>query len=250
MHEIITQKMNQMKLYGMQQSFRTLLESNQHQSLTNDEFINLLIQAEWEERENRKVNRYLRSARFRYQASMEEIDFTKSRNLDKTFLLRLAECNFIKRKEDLLITGPTGVGKSYIASAMGHQACHNGYRVMYFNTQRLFSRLKMTKADGSYFKEINKIEKQDLLILDDFGLQPLDSYSRNTLMEIIEDRHGRRSTIISSQLPVGSWYEIIGESTIADAILDRLVHKSNRLELKGESMRKNQVVENESENEF
>lgn len=250
MHEIITQKMNQMKLYGMQQSFQTLLESNQHQSLTNDEFINLLIQAEWEERENRKVNRYLRSARFRYQASMEEIDFTKNRNLDKTFLLRMAECNFIKRKEDLLITGPTGVGKSYIASALGHQACHNGYRVMYFNTQRLFSRLKMTKADGSYFKEINKIEKQDLLILDDFGLQPLDNYSRNTLMEIIEDRHGRRSTIISSQLPVGSWYEIIGESTIADAILDRLVHKSHRLELKGESMRKNQAVENESKNEF
>jgi len=239
MQEIIKQKMSQMKLYGMQQTYHTLLEGNQHHSLTNDEFINLLIQAEWDERENRKVNRYLKVAHFRYQASIEEIDFTKSRNLDKTFLLRLSDCSFIKRREDALITGSTGVGKSYIASALGHQACQNGYRVMYFNSQRLFSRLKMSKADGSYYKEINKIEKQDLLILDDFGLQPLDNYNRSTLMEIIEDRHGRKSTIISSQLPVSSWYEVIGESTIADAILDRLVHKAHRLELKGESMRKN-----------
>jgi DNA replication protein DnaC len=215
MQEIIKQKMSQMKLYGMQQTYHTLLEGNQYHSLTNDEFINLLIQAEWEERENRKIDRYLKGAHFRYQASIEEIDFTKSRNMDKTFLLRLADCSYIKRREDVLITGPTGVGKSYIASALGHQACQNGYRVLYFNSQRLFSRLKMSKADGSYYKEINKIEKQDLLILDDFGLQPLDNYSRSTLMEIIEDRHGRKSTIISSQLPVGSWYEVIGESGLA-----------------------------------
>jgi DNA replication protein DnaC len=239
MQEIIKQKMSQMKLYGMQQAYHTLLEQNQHHSLTNDETVNLLIQAEWEERENRKVNRFLKGARFRYQASIEEIDFTKNRNMDKTFMLRLAGCSFIKRKEDILITGPTGVGKSYMASAIGHQACQNGYKVLYFNSQKLFSRLKMSKADGSYQKEINKIEKQDLLILDDFGLQSLDNYNRNTLMEIIEDRHARKSTIISSQLPIASWYDVIGESTIADAILDRLVHKAHRMELKGESMRKN-----------
>ena len=239
MQETIKQKMSQMKLFGMHHAYHSLLETNQHHSLTNDEFTNLLVQAEWEERENRKINRHLKSARFRYQASFEEIDFTQNRNLDKSFILRLADCSFIKRKEDLLVTGPTGVGKSFMASAIGHQACQNGYKVVYFNSQKLFSRLKMTKADGSYFKEINKIEKQDLLILDDFGLQPLDNYSRNTLMEIIEDRHGRKSTIISSQLPVSSWYEVIGESTIADAILDRLVHKAHRLDLKGESMRKN-----------
>jgi DNA replication protein DnaC len=239
MQEIIKQKMSQMKLYGMQQAYHTLLEGNQHHSLTNDEIVNLLIQAEWEERENRKINRFLKGARFRYQASVEEIDFTKNRNMDKTFILRLADCSFIKRREDVLITGPTGVGKSFMASAIGHQACQNGYKVLYFNSQKLFARLKMSKADGSYQKEINKIEKQDLLILDDFGLQPLDNYNRSTLMEIIEDRHARKSTIISSQLPVSNWYEVIGESTIADAILDRLVHKAHRMELKGESMRKN-----------
>lgn len=238
MQETVKQKMSQMKLYGMQQAYLSALDKNHYHTLTNDEFIDLLIQAEWDERENRKVNRYLRSARFRYQASIEEVDFTNNRNLDKTTFLRLADCSFIKRKEDLLITGPTGAGKSFIASAIGHQACLNGYKTLYFNTQKLFALLKMAKADGSYMNLVNRIEKQDLLILDDFGLQPMDAYSRNALMEVIEDRHGRKSTLISSQLPVANWYEIIGESTIADAILDRLVHKSHRIELKGDSMRK------------
>lgn len=152
--------------------------------------------------------------------------------------MRLAECIFIKKKEDLLITGASGVGKSFVASALGHQGCQLGYRVLYFNTQKLFSRLKTAKGDGSYNKEVSRIEKYDLLILDDFALQPLDNYNRNTLMEIIEDRHGRKSTIIASQLPVSMWYDVIGESTIADAILDRLVHKAHRIELQGESMRK------------
>lgn len=237
--EVLKHKMSQMKLYGMQQAYQTLLETGQHHSLTNDEAISLLIQSEWDERETRKVDRHLRNARFRYQASIEEVDFNNARSLDKTLIMRLAEGSFIKRKEDVLITGPTGVGKSFLASALGHQACQNGYKVIYFNTQKLFARLKSSKGDGSYFKEIARIEKQDVLILDDFGLAPLDSHQRNALMEIIEDRHGRKSTIVSSQLPVSSWYEIIGESTIADAILDRLVHKAHRLELAGHSMRKN-----------
>ncbi|WP_343671183.1 IS21-like element helper ATPase IstB [Chitinophaga sp.] len=238
MQEIIKQQLGQMKLYGMQQAYTAVLANKRPDSLTHDELIHLLVQAEWENRENRKINRSMKGAKFRYQASVEEIDFDKSRNLDRTQLLRLAEGVFIQKKEDLLITGASGVGKSYIASALGHQACQLGYRVLYFNTQKLFSRLKMSKGDGSYIKEINKIEKFDLLILDDFALQPLDNHNRNTLMEIIEDRHGRRSTIIASQLPVNVWYEVIGESTIADAILDRLVHKAHRIELRGESMRK------------
>ncbi|MES2874338.1 MAG: IS21-like element helper ATPase IstB [Bacteroidota bacterium] len=238
MQEVLKHKMSQMKLYGMQRAYQTLTETGQHHTLTNEEAISLLIQSEWEEREGRKVDRYMKNARFRYQASIEELDFNNSRSLDKTLIMRLAEGSFIKRKEDVLLTGPTGVGKSFLASALGHQACHNGYRVIYFNTQRLFARLKMSKGDGSYFKEIARIEKQDVLILDDFGLAPLDNHQRDALMEIIEDRHGRKSTIISSQLPVSSWYEIIGESTIADAILDRLVHKAHRIELQGGSMRK------------
>ena len=233
--------MSQMKLYGMQRAYQTLTETGQHHALTNKEAISLLIQSEWEEREGRKVDRYLKNARFRYQASIEELNFNISRSLDKTLIMRLAEGSFIKRKEDVLLTGPTGVGKSFLASALGHQACHNGYRVIYFNTQRLFARLKMSKGDGSYFKEIARIEKQDVLILDDFGLAPLDNHQRDALMEIIEDRHGRKSTIISSQLPVSSWYEIIGESTIADAILDRLVHKAHRIELQGGPKRKQHI---------
>ena len=241
MNSTVLNKMSNLKFYGMQQAYQTLLDTNQHLSLTNDEIISMLIQAEWEDRENRKINRFIRTARFRYGASIEEVDFTARRGLDKTQLLRLADCSFIKKNENLLICGPTGVGKSYLASALGHQACLQGYKTLYFNTQKLFPQLNIYKADGSYLKQVSKIEKHDLLILDDFGLQALDNNARMMLLEIIEDRHGRRSTIISSQLPVSKWYEIIGESTVADAILDRMVHGSHRIELKGESMRKNKL---------
>ncbi|HYN44852.1 MAG TPA: IS21-like element helper ATPase IstB [Candidatus Limnocylindrales bacterium] len=227
-----------MKFYGMQQSYKTLLDTNQHHSLTNDEIVSILIQAEWEERENRKIGRYIKTARFRYGANIEEIDFTARRGIDKTQLLRLADCSFINKKENLLITGPTGVGKSYLASALGHQACLQGYKTLYFNAQKLFPQLNTFKADGSYPKHIDRIERHDLLIIDDFGLQPLTPTARMMLLEIIEDRHGKRSTIISSQLPVDKWFEIIGDSTVADAIMDRMVHASHRIDLKGESMRK------------
>ena len=160
----------------------------------------------------------------------------------KNQVLRLASCEFIKNKESILLSGSTGVGKSYIGSAIGHQACHLGFRVLYFNINKLFSKLKLMKADGSYLKEIARIERQDLIILDDFGLKPLDNNNRQALMEIIEDRHTKRSTIIASQFPVNEWHQIIGENTIADAILDRIVHSSHRLELKGESMRKKRTI--------
>ncbi len=153
-------------------------------------------------------------------------------------MLRLNDCSFIKNKENILITGPTGTGKSFIASALGHQACMMGYKTMYFNIQKLFAQLKAAMADGSYFKLIAKIEKQHLLILDDFGLQPMDNHNRQALMEIIEDRHTKHTTIIASQLPVNKWHRSIGESAIADAVLDRLVHAAHRIELNGESMRK------------
>jgi DNA replication protein DnaC len=238
MNSTVLNKMGHMKFYGMQQSYKTLLDTNQHHSLTNDEIVSILIQAEWEDRENRKIGRYIKTARFRYGANIEEIDFTARRGIDKTQLLRLADCSFINKKENLLITGPTGVGKSYLASALGHQACLQGYKTLYFNAQKLFPQLNTFKADGSYPKHIDRIERHDLLIIDDFGLQPLTPTARMMLLEIIEDRHGKRSTIISSQLPVDKWFEIIGDSTVADAIMDRMVHASHRIDLKGESMRK------------
>jgi len=238
MNSTVLNKMSQMKFYGMQQTYKILLDSNQHHSLTNDEIVSMLIQAEWDDRENRKINRYIKTARFRYGANVEDVDFTAKRGLDKTHLLRLADCSFIQKKENLLITGPTGVGKSYIASALGHQACLLGYRTLYFNAQKLFPQLNIFKADGTYLKQISRIERHDLLIIDDFGLKHLDANARMMLLEIIEDRHGRRSTIIASQLPVNKWYEIIGDSTVADAILDRMVHSAHRIEMKGESMRK------------
>lgn len=238
MNSTVLNKMSHMKLHGMLRSYQTMLDSNQHHDITHDELINILIQSEWEERENKKISRHLRLAKFRYGASIEELNFTSNRGLDKTQVMRLADTDFITRKENILITGATGVGKSYLASALGHQACQSGHKTLYFNTQKLFSRLKMLKADGSYSREISKIEKYDLLILDDFGLAPLDNVARMFLLEIIEDRHGRKSTIISSQLPVAKWYEVIGESTVADAILDRMVHTAHRIELKGESLRK------------
>ncbi len=231
------QQMKLLRLYGMHGAFTTTLEAaGVH--YTNDELIAFLIQAEWDDKHNRKIERLTKSAKFRYKASAEEIVFDNGRSVDKNQLMRFISGEFIKNKENILITGSTGVGKSFIASALGHQACSLGYKVKYYNINKLFGRLKSAKADGAYLKEIDRIEKQDLIILDDFGLQQLDNTKRQAFMEIIEDRHGKKSTIIASQLPVLNWHEIIGEQIIADAILDRLVHSAHRIDLKGESMRK------------
>ena len=247
MNEQTLQKMKQMKFFGMVRAFRTSIENGSMGQMTSDEMVSTLVNAEWDDRNNRRIERQMRNARFRYKANIEQLHFDVDRNLDKNQLMRMAECTFIQRKENLLITGSTGIGKSFIASAIGNQACTLGFKVLYTSSTKLFTRLKMAKADGSYIREIAKIERQDLLILDDFGLQPLDASSRSVLMEIIEDRHGNRSTIITSQLPVAEWYEVIGEQTIADAILDRVVHDAHRMELAGESLRrrqKNNVNEN------
>ena len=237
------EKMKTMKLYGMLQTFRTSLENQSNTSLTTDEFISMLVQAEWDERYNRKLDRSLKNARFRYKAAIEQINFKSDRTLDKNQVLRLAECNFVTKKENVLITGSTGIGKSYIASAIGHQACSMGFKVLYEHSSKLFARLKMAKADGSYIKEVARIERQDLLILDDFGIQPLDAQSRTILMEIIEDRHEKRSTLLTSQVPVNKWFDVIGEQTVADAILDRIIHDAHRVEMKGESLRKKKVLQ-------
>jgi DNA replication protein DnaC len=238
MNEITLSKMKQMKLYGMHGAFKTAIETGRSNDYTIDQFVSMLTDAEWDDKNNRRIERLIKNARFHYKSSIENIHYDDNRNINKNNILRLAECEFIDKNENILITGSTGVGKSYLATAIGYQACINGYKVMYHNTTKLFSKLKMAKADGSYLKELLKIQRHQLLILDDFGLQPLDSQNRIALLEIIEDRHNKGTLMVTSQVPVKGWYEIIGEKTIADAILDRLIHQSHRIELMGESMRK------------
>ena len=248
MNDILT-KMRQMRLLGMAKAFHLTLESGKNEKFTPDEMIAHLIDSEWDERYNRKLDRTLQSARFRYKASIEELSFENKR-IDKNQILRLADCEFVKQKENIIITGSTGIGKSFIASALGHQACALGYRVLYQHSTKLFGRMKIAKADGSYLKELAKIEKQQVLLIDDFGIQPLDAQSRSTLMEIMEDRHGKSSTIITSQIPVNKWHEVIGEETIADAILDRIIHDAHRIEMKGDSLRKKRQPKNQEEIEL
>jgi DNA replication protein DnaC len=231
--------MKQMRLLGMHRAFKTSVESAKNEKLTADEMTTLLIDSEWDERHNRSIERTTKNARFRYKATVEQLDYDNGRGLDKNQIHRLADGKYIKQNENILITGSTGTGKSFLASALGQQACQQGFKVLYTNATRLFAQLKMAKADGSAIRDLAKIERQDLLILDDFGIQPLDQASRASLLEIIEDRHGKRSTIFTSQLPVQQWYEVIGEKTIADAILDRIINNTQRIELVGESLRRN-----------
>jgi DNA replication protein DnaC len=237
MMQIETQ-LGQLRLHGMNQSWKAMTETRQNKELSLMEGLEILLQAEQQERENRRFDRLQKVARFRYQASVEEIRFDASRGIDKTLITRLAMGEYLSKGESVLITGATGCGKSFIASALGHQACAQGYKVVYFNTQKLLMKTKMSRAEGTVFKLFESISKAALLILDDFGLTHLEHQQQLDLMEMIEDRHARSSTIIASQLPVSSWFDVIGEETIADAILDRLVHTSHRIELKGESLRK------------
>lgn len=243
--EVIAEKMKELRFFGMSRAFESTFETGKHQNYTQDEMINYLLDAELDERKTRKIDRFIRQAKFRYRASIEDLIYDDQRELEKNQMLRLAECHYIDKHANIIITGATGVGKSYVASALGNQACISGYKVMYFNMAKLMAKLKMLKADGSYLREITRMEKADLLIIDDFGLQSLDNQSRLSFLEIVEDRHEEKSTILTSQVPVEKWYEIIGDKTVADAILDRLVYSSHRIELKGESYRKKKRKINE-----
>jgi len=227
-----------MSLHGMARALRIALEASGGSDISPEEFLSSLVDAEWEDRRARKLTRLLKAARLRYRAGVEDVDFGISRNLTKAAFLRLADCRWIKEHESLIISGPCGCGKSFLASALAQQACIYGYRVLYWSASKLFAHLKLCKADGSYLRELGKFARRELLIVDDFGLEGLDAPSRIALLEILEDRHGRASTLIASQLPVAKWHEIIGEPTIADAICDRIVHTAHRIELKGESVRK------------
>lgn len=240
-NEATIEKMKQMKLNGMLQAFQSTMQTNISQNFTTDEMIAHLVDAEWDERYNRKLNRLIKAANFRYHVSFEQIDFIHSRNLDKNLMLRLSNCDWIEKAENILITGPTGVGKSYLACALGHQATIHGYSASYCSCIKLFSRLKFTKADGTYDKELKKLNKKHLLILDDFGLHPIDEQSKLILLELLEDRYAQHSMVITSQFPLKSWHEIIANPTVADAICDRLFHNAYKIDLNGESMRKKKI---------
>jgi len=222
----------------MARSYQAMQQAGGNMDLTLDEAISHLVDSEWDERYNRRLNRLTKAARFRYQASLVDLDYSFDRGLDKNLILRLSDCTWINRSEDILATGPSGVGKSFIITALGFQACQYGYSVGYFSSANLFREIREAKASGSYLKYLHKVMKNTVLILDDFGLEKLDLTSRMALMEIMEDRHSRKSTIIVSQRPVALWHECIGDPTIADAIMDRVAYKSHRIELKGDSIRK------------
>jgi DNA replication protein DnaC len=232
------EKLKTMKLSGFENAYRVIYEAGGNSNFTIDELIAHLIDAEYDERYNKKLSRLIKNAGFRQQATLDQIDYTSQRTLDKNQLLRFQTCDWIKKSRDILITGPTGVGKSFIACALGFQACISEFKVLYTTSGKLLDKLLFAKADGSYLNELEKIAKMDLLILDDFGLKPIDAKNRTMFFDIIDDRHSKKSTIITSQIPVKDWYDCIGEPTIADAIMDRLTNGSFRLELQGESMRK------------
>ena len=232
------EKLKQMRLGAMAQLHLQHVKDNRIENITADEYLALLIDHQWEDRQNRKIERLLKQAGFKQEANLADVNYTQQRNLDKNMFTRLGTLDFITRKENIILTGASGVGKSYLAQALGHQGCMMEYKTIYTNTARLFKKLKLSKVDGTYLKELGKLIKADVLILDDFGLQSFDNHARETLMDIIDDRYNKASTIISSQIPVSAWYDIIGEGTIADAILDRIVNSSHRIDLKGESLRK------------
>lgn len=241
-------QLRQLKLTGIAAAFAEQLELPPVQDLSFNERLALLVDREVLYRTNRRLANLLRLAKLRQQATPESIDYQHPRNLNKSKYAELIACDFIRQHHNLLITGPTGCGKSYLACAIGHQACRQGLSVRYLRLPRFLDELTLAHADGSYSKILNQILKVDLLILDDYGLAPtLTAEQRRDFMNIIEDRHQIKSTLITSQLPIKHWHDYIGEPTLADAILDRLLENAHRLELKGGSMRKKTRAENEGQ---
>lgn len=238
MNKDTLEKLRELKLYGMYNTFKGSLENYSKNNMTVDKFVNMLVCNEWDERYNRHVNHLIKSAGFRFSASMEEVDYSVERGLDKNLMERLADLTFIKERKNIFITGSSGTGKTFIATALGRCACQKDLRVIYANTARLMGQLKTSKASGKILRDLKRIQRTDLLILDDFALSPFDNVTRGLLMDVIDDRYDTHSTIVCSQIPVDMWYDSIGEQTVADAIMDRIVHSTIRISLFGESLRK------------
>jgi len=234
-------KLHALKLTGMAAALADQSATPDITDLSFEERLGLLVDREMTERDNRRMSSRLRRAKLRHAAILEDIDYRNSRGLDKGLIQSLASCQWVKEHLNVLITGPTGVGKTWLACALAHKACREGYTAQYVRLTRLLRELTIAKGDGQYSKLLTSLAKVDVLILDDWGLMKLSAENRRDLLEVLEDRHGRRSTIATSQLPIEEWHGIIGDATLADAILDRLVHNAYKINLRGESMRKQQA---------
>ncbi len=231
------QQLKELKLDGMLSGYQSVLNLPINSQPEAHQLLAQLTQQEVENRRFKRTQMYLRLSKLRYAAQIEEVKCSPERNLSKEQISLLADCSWVQRAENLLICGATGAGKSFLACALGHQACLLGYKTLYLNMNRFIEKVTLAKLDGTFIKLLNQLEKTHLLILDDFGLQPLNSDTRLALLQILEDRYGRKSTIIASQLPLKKWHEYIDDPTLADAILDRLTAHSHQLELKGKSLR-------------
>lgn len=232
------EQLHELKLSGMKKSYQVFLDLPIDKQPEGHQLLSLLVQAEMQHRQLTRTDILLKLAKLRYRATLDQVICSAERNLTKNTIAMLADCNFISRSENVLITGASGCGKSYLACAIGNQACLMGHKTLYLNMNRFIEKIGQSKLDGTFIKLLNQLEKVKLLILDDFGLQPLSQNVRIALLQILEDRYQSKSTIIASQLPYKMWYDHIGEPTIADAIIDRLAENANKIELKGESLRK------------
>ena len=233
------EKLGDMKMHGFSRAFQEQLDGDGYDELGFEERVSFLVDREWSDRETRRLTRRLQQAKLRdSSACVEDIDFRHPRGLERATVRRLGEGEWITKHRNVVVTGPTGTGKTYIGCALGQNACRAGHSVLYRRVPRLIDELAVARADGSYGKLLTRIGRTDVLILDDWGLTPLSDTGRRDLLEVIEDRHGHRSTMVLSQLPIKLWHKYIGEPMVADAILDRLVHNAHKIQLKGGSMRK------------